>query len=153
MDEMWCVPAPCCATGGTEVLDMGRMALDTRTRHSLGGRYRIWRERVKRLIAALSAIALVAALGAGTVMAHHAIPGDNVAPNSLSHWYIAGNPKCGYVADGGFNLKIDASDLHVGSYGPINITAYDGKHVSWEIDSAYLHTYDANMVIVKGGPT
>jgi hypothetical protein len=107
---------------------------------------------VKRLLAALSTAALIAMLGAGSVFGHHAISGDTVAPASLGHWFVAGNPSCGAAATGGFNLKIEAEDLHVGNYGPINITAVNGKYVDWEIHPDFLHTYDANLVIVKGGP-
>lgn len=107
---------------------------------------------MRRLIGALASAIVIAAMAAGGAFAGHAITGDNVAPNANSHVRVDGNPKCGETADGGFSLKIEAEDLGVGNYGPIRITAYDGKHVSWEIRAAYLHTYDADIVIVKGGP-
>lgn len=89
----------------------------------------------------------------GVALANHAIGGDpTVAPKSNSHQYVAGNPKCGEAPAGGFSLEIDAANLGVGTYGPIDITFYDGKYVSWAINAAYLDTYDADMVIVKGGP-
>ena len=108
---------------------------------------------MRRLMGALAGAMLIAVMAAGSVTASHAISGDNVAPNANSHWQVDGNPRCGAAPSGGFNLKIEAEDLGVGNYGPIRITAYDGKHVSWRIRDAYLHTYDANLVIVKGGPT
>ena len=40
----------------------------------------------------------------------------------------------------------------MGTYGPIEITSYNGKYVSWRIADEFLDTYDANSVIVKGGP-
>ena len=107
---------------------------------------------MKRFLAAVSVAALVIMTWAGPAFANHAISGDTVAPNSLSHSLVAGNPQCGTAPAGGFNLKIEAEDLHVGSYGPIEITAVNGTYVSWKIADAYLNTYDANMVIVKGGP-
>jgi hypothetical protein len=108
---------------------------------------------MKRLFGALIATVLIAVMSTGIALANHAIAGDNVAPNANAHWQVDGNPKCGDATAGGFTLKIDASILGVGNYGPIDITAYDGKHVSWAINAAYLNTYDANLVIVKGGPT
>lgn len=107
---------------------------------------------MRRLIGALAGAVMITAMASGLAFATHALPGDSVAPNANSHHYVAGNPRCGAAPGGGFNLKIEAEDLGVGSYGPIDITSYDGKYVSWAIDSAYLNTYDANMVIVKGGP-
>lgn len=107
---------------------------------------------MRRLIGALASAIVIAAMAAGGAFAGHAINGDAVAPNANSHWRVDGNPKCGETPTGGFSLKIEAEDLAVGNYGPIRITAYDGKYVSWEIRSAYLHTYDADIVIVKGGP-
>jgi hypothetical protein len=107
---------------------------------------------MRRLLTAIATAGLLVGLVSGAAVAHHAIPGDTVAPNSLGHWYVAGNPKCGETPDGGFSLKIEAEDLHVGNYGPIRITAVNGKYVSWEIRAGYLNTYDANLVIVKGGP-
>ncbi|MFP5343061.1 MAG: hypothetical protein ACLGIJ_09070 [Candidatus Limnocylindria bacterium] len=65
---------------------------------------------------------------------------------------MAGDPRCGAAAEGGFNLKIEAEDLGVGDYGPITITYFNGKYVSWAIHPDYLDTYDADTVIVKGGP-
>ena len=105
---------------------------------------------MRRLIGALAGATLIAVMATGAVSADHAITGDTVAPNANSHERVDGNPRCG----GGyaFTKKIEAEDLGVGNYGPIRITYYDGKHVSWEIRDAYLHTYDANLVIVKGGP-
>ncbi|HEV8296365.1 MAG TPA: hypothetical protein VGQ20_03680 [Acidimicrobiales bacterium] len=52
---------------------------------------------------------------------------------------IAGNPKCGGV-------KIEAEDIHVGTYGPITITAYNGTTISWTSSEG------VGEVIVKGGP-
>ena len=111
---------------------------------------------MKKLLSALSAAALIAVMTTGVALAGHAIPGDTVAPRSNSHTgggifgNIAGNVTCGgrYALE----LKIEADDLGVGTYGPIDITFYDGKYVSWAINAAYLHTYDANLVLVKGGP-
>ncbi|MFP5341657.1 MAG: hypothetical protein ACLGIJ_01845 [Candidatus Limnocylindria bacterium] len=107
---------------------------------------------MRRLIGALASAIVIAAVAAGGVFATHAITGDTVAPKANSHMYVAGNPRCGAAAEGGFNLKIEAEDLGVGNYGPIRITYFNGKYVSWEIRAAYLHTYDADTVIVKGGP-
>ena len=107
---------------------------------------------MRRLIGALSGAIVITAMAASMAFASHAIPGDNVAPNSNSHMKVDGNPQCGAAPTGGFNLKIEAEDLGVGNYGPIRITAYDGTHVSWEIRADFLHVYDADVVIVKGGP-
>ncbi len=107
---------------------------------------------MKKLLSALSAAALIAVMTTGVALASHKIAGDTVALNANSHAFIAGNPKCGEAPTGGFSLKIEAEDLAVGNYGPIAITFYDGKYVSWAINAAYLNTYDANTVIVKGGP-
>jgi hypothetical protein len=107
---------------------------------------------MRRLIGALAGATIIAVMATGMAFATHAIPGDNVAPNANSHYKVDGNPRCGTAPSGGFNKKIEGEDLGVGNYGPIRITYYDGKHVSWEIRDAYLHTYDANLVIVKGGP-
>ena len=108
---------------------------------------------MRRLIGAMAGAVLISLMAANLVFGFHAIGSDNVAPNANSHWQVDGNPRCGEAPNGGFNKKIEAEDLAVGNYGPIRITAYDGKHVSWEIRAAYLDTYDANIVIVKGGPT
>lgn len=107
---------------------------------------------MRRLIGAMAGAVMIAIMATGMTFASHAISGDIVAPNSNTHEYMAGNPQCGAAPAGGFTLKIEAEDLGVGDYGPIRITYYDGKYVSWEIRSAYLHTYDADTVIVKGGP-
>lgn len=107
---------------------------------------------MKRMLSALAAASAVIVMMSGIALATHAIAGDTVAPNSNSHQYVAGNPKCGEPEVGGLALKIDADDLGVGNYGPIDITYYDGKYVSWAINAAYLGTYDAGTVIVKGGP-
>ena len=107
---------------------------------------------MKRLLSALSAAALVAVMTTGVALANHAIAGDTVAPNSNSHASAAGNPQCGAPPRGGIAFKIEAEDLAVGTYGPIDITFYNGTYVSWAINAGSLNTYDANMVIVKGGP-
>ena len=105
---------------------------------------------MRRLIGALAGATLIAVVATSGVFATHAISGDNVAPNSNGHTYIAGNPTCG--GNFAFTKKIEAENLGVGTYGPIMITAYDGKHISWAIHPDYMNTYDANTVIVKGGP-
>ena len=52
----------------------------------------------------------------------------------------AGNPRC----DG---VKIEAENIQVGAtYGPVTITAYDGKYVS------FTSSEPIGLVIVKGGP-
>lgn len=107
---------------------------------------------MRRLIGALAGAVLIAVVATGGVFATHAITGDTVAPNADDHWRVDGNPRCGETPEGGFSKKIEAEDLGVGNYGPIRITYFDGKHVSWEIRDAYLDDYDANIVIVKGGP-
>ena len=107
---------------------------------------------MKKLLSALVAATAIVVAMSGLVLATHAIAGDVVAPNSNTHTYVAGNPKCGEPEEGGLALKIDAGNLHVGNYGPIDITYYDGKYVSWAINAAYIDTYDAGTVIVKGGP-
>ncbi|MGK2852331.1 MAG: hypothetical protein ACSLFN_15680 [Candidatus Limnocylindrales bacterium] len=107
---------------------------------------------MRRLIGAMAGAVMIAIISTGMTFANHAISGDNVAPNANAHTYIAGNPKCGAAPDGGFNLKIEAEDLGVGTYGPIEITSYDGKYVSWKIAAGFTNVYDANTVIVKGGP-
>jgi hypothetical protein len=53
---------------------------------------------------------------------------------------VAGNPRC----DG---VKIEAENIQVGAtYGPVTITAYDGKYVS------FTSSEPIGLVIVKGGP-
>jgi hypothetical protein len=90
------------------------------------------------------ALAMVLTLGiAGAATAGHTVTAN-------SHETVVGNPSC--PGDSAYKLKIEAEDLAVGSYGAINITAYNGTYVSWAIASGYLDTYDANLVIVKGGP-
>lgn len=107
---------------------------------------------MRKLFGAMAGATMIAIMATGMTFASHAISGDNVAPKANSHQYVAGNPSCGAASAGGINIKIEAEDLAVGNYGPIAITYYDGKYVSWEIRAAYLDTYDADMVIVKGGP-
>ena len=107
---------------------------------------------MRRILSALATGLIVATMVSGTVIAHDIIPGDTVAPAAHSHDTVPGNPQCGTAPSGGFNKKIEAEDLHVGVYGPITITAVDGKYVSWAITPGYENTYDANLVIVKGGP-
>jgi hypothetical protein len=95
----------------------------------------------RRIAIALAALMTFSIAGAAS--ATHTVEAD-------SHATATGNPQC----PGGFayTLKIEDYDLGVGTYGAIQITAYDGRHVSWAIAPAYLGIYDANMVIVKGGP-
>lgn len=107
---------------------------------------------MRRLIGAMAGAVMIAIMATGMTFASHAISGDNVAPNANSHQYVAGNPQCGAASAGGINIKIEAEDLAVGNYGPIRITAVSGTHVSWQIRAEFLHTYDADTVIVKGGP-
>lgn len=107
---------------------------------------------MRKLLGAMAGATMIAIMATGMTFASHAISGDNVAPNANSHVKVDGNPKCGEAPSGGINIKIEAEDLAVGNYGPIRITYYDGKYVSWEIRAAYLDTYDAGTVIVKGGP-
>lgn len=107
---------------------------------------------MRKLLAAMAGATMIAIMATGMTFASHAISGDNVAPNSNSHSLVAGNPACGAAPNGGINIKIEAEDLAVGNYGPIRITAVSGTYVSWEIRAEYLDTYDANTVIVKGGP-
>jgi hypothetical protein len=105
---------------------------------------------MRRVLSALSAAMLMAVLASGATIASHAA-GDNVAPNSNSHTLIAGNPQCGAVSAGGFNLKIEAENIVVGGvYGNIRITAYDGTYISWALVD--VNDHDADTVIVKGGP-
>ncbi len=129
---------------------------------------------MKRLLSALAAASLIAVMTTSVALADHAIPGDVVAPNSNSHTAgifgnIAGNVSCG--GSYAFELKIEAEDIVVGGvygsfggfFGVIEITAYDGKFVSWEITDAFDgdgvndvlgagNGVDANLVLVKGGP-
>jgi hypothetical protein len=93
----------------------------------------------RRIAVALAALMTLSIVGAASA---------SVTANK--HETVAGNPKC----PGGFayTLKIEDYDLGVGTYGAIQITKYDGKYVSWAIAPAYLNVYDANLVIVKGGP-
>jgi hypothetical protein len=107
---------------------------------------------MKRLLGAIAAASLVAVMFSSAALATHVIAGDTVAPNSNSHSFIAGNPACGEPEEGGIAFKIEGDVLGVGTYGPIDITYYDGKYVSWAINAAFLGTYDADIVIVKGGP-
>ena len=96
------------------------------------------RRRIAVVLAALMTLSI-----AGAASAAHTVTAN-------SHETMAGNPKC----PGGFayTLKIEDYDLGVGTYGAIQITKYDGMSVSWTIRAAYVNTYDANLVIVKGGP-
>lgn len=111
---------------------------------------------MKRLLSALAAASMIAIVATSVAIAGHAISGDSVAPQSNNHTgggvfgNIPGNVTCG----GGYalELKIEGDDLGVGNYGPIDITAYNGKYISWAINTAYLNVYDANLVLVKGGP-
>ncbi len=124
---------------------------------------------MKRLLSALAAVAVIAVMTTSVALATHAISGDNVAPESNSHAEIAGNVSCG--GSYAFELKIEAEDIVVGGvygsfggfFGVIEITAYDGKFVSWEITDAFDGDgvndvlgagigVDANLVLVKGGP-
>ncbi|MGH8914388.1 MAG: hypothetical protein ACRDZM_07725 [Acidimicrobiia bacterium] len=107
---------------------------------------------MKKLIGALSAASLIAVVMASGALASHVISGDTVAPNSNSHAFIAGNPACGAPAEGGINVKIESDVLAVGTFGPIDITYVDGTYFSWAINAAFLGTYDAGTIIVKGGP-
>lgn len=96
--------------------------------------------RLALVIAAVGALGIVGATTASNP------PNDNGDPT-----YVAGNPVC---PEGStfYTLKIEDEYLAVGTYGAIDITAYDGKYVSWRINAAYLNVYDADLVIVKGGP-
>jgi hypothetical protein len=96
------------------------------------------KRRIAVVLAALMTLSVAGAASAGHTQ------------TANSHETVAGNPKC----PGGFayTLKIEDYDLGVGNYGAIRITEYDGKYVSWAIRDAYLGVYDANLVIVKGGP-
>ena len=107
---------------------------------------------MKKLLGAFAAASLVAVMVSSAALATHVIAGDTVAPNSNSHWGVAGNPDCGEPELGGIAFKIEGDVLGVGTYGPIDITYYDGTYLSWAINAAYLDTYDADIVIVKGGP-
>jgi hypothetical protein len=107
---------------------------------------------VKKLLSAIAAASLVAIMMTSGALAGHVIAGDTVAPNSNSHALIAGNPACGAVVGNGINVKIEADVLAVGTYGPIDITYVDGTYFSWAINAAFLGTYDAGSIIVKGGP-
>ena len=107
---------------------------------------------MRRLIGALAGATLIAVMATGAAFANHYISPDNssnLAPNSNSHYQVDGNPRCGGTY--AFQKKID--DPVVGNYGPIRITSVSGKYISWEIRADYLEVYDANLVIVKGGPT
>jgi hypothetical protein len=96
-----------------------------------------------RIAVALASIMVLSIAGASVAV--------SVAPNANDiHDPVAGNPRC--PGDAAYSLKIEAEDLAVGTYGAIDITAYNGTYVSWRINQAFLDTYDANLVIVKGGP-
>ena len=130
---------------------------------------------MKKLLGALAAVSLIAVMTTGAAFASHAIAGDTVAPNSNSHTgggifgNIPGNVTCGSVGE--FQLKIEAEDIVVGGVygsfggfsGVIEITAFDGKFVSWAITDEFDgdgvndvlgagNGVDANLVLVKGGP-
>jgi hypothetical protein len=108
---------------------------------------------MKRLLGILSAASLVAVMVSSVALAGHTIvAGDTTAPNANTHAYTEGNPACGEPEEGGIAFKIEADDLAVATFGPIDITYYDGTYVSWKINAAFLGTYDAGTVIVKGGP-
>jgi hypothetical protein len=96
------------------------------------------RRRIAVALAALMTLSI-----AGAASASHTVTAN-------SHEWMAGNPKC--PGEYAYMLKIEDYDLGVGTYGAIQITKYDGKYVSWAIAPAYLDVYDANVVIVKGGP-
>jgi hypothetical protein len=109
--------------------------------------------RIALALALVATLAMVSVAVAGPTTTPYAyVPGDsaaNVAPNSDGRLYMEGNPRCD---DQPFALKIEDYELGVGTYGPIDITYYDGKYVSWAINGDFLDTYDADTVIVKGGP-
>jgi hypothetical protein len=107
---------------------------------------------MKKLLSALAAASMIAVVMTSAALATHVIAGDTVAPNSNSHAFAAGNPACGAPEVGGINVKIEADVLAVGTYGPIDITYVDGTYFSWAINAAFLNTYDAGTIIVKGGP-
>lgn len=106
---------------------------------------------MRKLLGAIAAATLLIVAATSMATASHVISGDTVAPNSNSHTYTAGNPRCGEPEVGGINVKLEAGvDLAVGVFGPIEITYYDGTYVSWRLTD--IHAYDAGTVIVKGGP-
>jgi hypothetical protein len=90
---------------------------------------------------------VIAAMGTvGMVSGGHTVTAND-------HGTIAGNPKCSDYGSWAFSLKLEAGvNLANGTFGPIVISNYNGTRLDWAIAAAYLHTYDANLVIVKGGP-
>jgi hypothetical protein len=95
----------------------------------------------RRIAVALAALMTLSIAGAASAAHTHTANG---------HETVAGNPKC--PGDFAYTLKIEDYELGVGTYGAIQITMYDGKYISWAIAPGYVDTYDANLVIVKGGP-
>jgi hypothetical protein len=95
---------------------------------------------VLALLGTLAAFAVAA-----VAWANH--PGDK-SPNAESVTFVAGNPTC--PANTVQGPKIDPGSN--GSFGPVDVTGYDGKTFDWALKAAYLHIYDMAAVIVKGGP-
>jgi hypothetical protein len=93
---------------------------------------------VLALLGAIAAFAVTA-----VAWANH--PGDK-SPNAESVTYVAGNPTCPAGTIQG--LKIDPGSN--GSFGPADVTNYDGKTFDWTLTAT--HQYDMAAVIVKGGP-
>jgi hypothetical protein len=107
---------------------------------------------LKNVRSTIVAGCLVAVLGAvASVSAHHAIPGDVVAPKANSHTELPGNPRCP-AGSTFFELKLEEGTLTTGVHGWIEITYFDGKYLSWKLTDEGEDEVDADVVIVKGGP-
>jgi hypothetical protein len=97
-----------------------------------------------RIALALAAVMALSIAGASSAV--------TVAPNANDSTRVGGNPGCP-AGSTFYTLKLEDWQLGVGTFGAIDITAYDGKYVSWKINKDFLSIYDADVVIVKGGPT
>jgi hypothetical protein len=96
---------------------------------------------MKKLKLAMAGAA-IAVLGTASL----ASAGVDNDPESVT--YVYGNPKC--ASGFAYQLKLDPPSN--GTFGAIVISNYDGKTFDWAIHPDFLNVYDANTVIVKGGP-
>ncbi len=99
---------------------------------------------MRKLKIALAAGMLAALASTGLATAAHTVTAND-------HDTVAGNPQC--ASGFAFTLKLeDGENLANGTFGPIVISNYNGTSFNWAIATGFLNTYDANTVIVKGGP-
>lgn len=90
--------------------------------------------------------ATLALFGGAVVVnaAHTARAGDGA-----THTTLAGNVDC---SSGTLQFKVDPPANGIYGGGAIEITNFNGTSFSWAITAGFLNTYDAGVVLVKGGP-